>query len=292
MYELPPRVRPDRWRPGKSLIAGAAVGLLIGAAWVIAVVVGGRPPEVDHPGPIEVCADNTLREPLDAVWGEFAGREGREVRAEYGSTSVLADRYLQGMKCDVLISGDRKWVHGLAQVEALDESRSADVARSELVAAVREGSPRPGGMIDLAGPAFLRIGVGREATPLGEYVRAALQGTPEWNVLVPRFVKGKDPRDVRQLLSDGAVDVALTTRAEVESAPGLVVAFAFPSNLTGEVTYVAAVTGRSRRPRGAAAVVEFLARDEAAKGAFRSAYLVPAADAPPPPALAGSAGAG
>jgi len=268
---LPPEVRKEPWRPDRPLAIGMAVAGAIAVTFAVVLLVGSRAPSVDEPGPLEVCADATLDAVMPAVAIPFRSATGAGASVRYDASSRLADRYLQGLECDVFVSGDRSWVHALALADALDESHSVVVARTALVAAVRSGTPRPRGLPELASLEFPRIGIGAEATPLGEYARHALERSVEtWNVLVPRFVRARNPRDLRDMLARGEVDVALTTRAEVNAVPGLEIAFTFPETLTGEVAYVAAPTGRSRRPRGAAEFVKALATPDARAAVARA----------------------
>ncbi len=277
LFELPPRISRERlsWQTGWAMVLGLSAGVGLTLFLALSIWLGNRPLTEDAPGPVHVCADSTLRDLFPTLASSWKKAQRGDLTLEYGSSSLLSDRYLQGLPCDLLVSGDRNWVSALAAIQAVDDRKAVELARTELVVAIRKGTPRPGGVADLVGPTCPHIAIGAEASPLGEYARHCLEGTPYWNALVPRLVRGSDPRQVRDLLQKGVVEAALTTRAEVEGTSDLEVAFAFPREQSGDVVYVGVVTGRASHPFAAARLLTWLREDPEARKGFGSAGLEP-----------------
>ncbi len=223
--------------------------------------------------PLVVSAAASLQDAFTAYGKRFAGAD---VRLSFGGSDELAAQIRQGLRPDVFAAANTKLPEQL-YAEGLVE-RPVVFAGNELVLAVPARGAKVSSLGDLAKPG-VKLAVGAEGVPVGDYARAVLDGLPAAQrraILANVRSKEPDVKGVVGKLTQGAVDAGFVYRSDVRAADDALVAIALAAALKPKVAYGVAVVRRARHRAEARAFVRGLL-DGAGAAALRASGL----EAPP-----------
>ncbi len=152
-------------------------------------------------------------------------------------------------------------------------------ATNELVLAVPAEGAKVTSLDDLEKPG-IKIAVGSESVPVGEYTRKVLSGLPagQQKAIEANFRSEEpDVKGVVGKVSQGAVDAGFVYRSDVDAASGKLKAIALPDDLKPTVAYGVAVVKGAKQPAAAKEFIQSLLNGQG-KTALTEAGL-----GPPPP---------
>ena len=192
-----------------------------------------------------VSAASSMTEALETCAPEFGDAEGAEVRLSFGGSDELAAQIRQGVKPDVYAAANTRLPDELND-EGLLES-PVEFATNEFVLAVPADSDIDS-IEDLTQPG-LKIAIGSESVPIGEYTRESLAKLPpdEEKAIVAN-VRSNEP-DVKGIvgkLTQGAADAGFVYVTDVNAAGDSLRAIELPDDLEPDVTYAAGVVEGAR----------------------------------------------
>jgi molybdate transport system substrate-binding protein len=244
---------------------------------VAAVVVGcggddeqtsGQPPRQ----PLIVSAAASLKDAFTSYGDSFSGAD---VKFSFAGSDELAAQIRQGVKPDLFAAANTKLPDEL-YAEGIVE-KPAVFAGNELVIAVPASEGKIDSLDDLAASG-VKLAIGAEGVPVGDYTRKVLDGLPaDQRKATLGNVRSNEP-DVKGVvgkLTQGAVDAGFVYRSDVRAADDELKAIALPSELKPKVAYgVAAVKG-AKHPEQARAFVQGLLNGAGAKALEAAGFLPP-----------------
>lgn len=181
----------------------------------------------------------------------FERESGRAVAMLAAGGTAVARRIRAGEVFDFAVLA-RSVIDQLIEEGHLAPTRF-DVARAEMVAAVRAGSPHP----DLGSEAALREAIlraeriGYSSGPSGDHLRRVLTGWGVIGTVSPRLVLAPPGVAVAQLLAQCKVDLGFQQKSEFLRQPGVEVIGALPAPVQLNTVFSAALCSASRQPDAA-----------------------------------------
>jgi molybdate transport system substrate-binding protein len=212
----------------------------------------------------------------DAVTDYARDFPAADVRLSFAGSDELAAQIRQGVGPDVFAAANTKLPQRLA-AEGLVEAPRV-FARNELVIAVPAEGSRVGGVDDLAGGG-VRLAIGSEGVPVGDYTRQVLSRLPaaqRERILGRVRTNEPDVKGVVGKVIQGAVDAGFVYRSDVVASDGRLKAVALPGGLRPRVEYGVAVVTGARRPAAARAFVAGLLTGAGARALRAQGFLAPA----------------
>ncbi len=220
---------------------------------------------------LTVSAAASLSEAFAALKRDY---DGAQLRFSFAGSDELAAQIRKGVKPDVFAAANTKLPEALAE-EGLVEKPVA-FATNDLVLAVPARDARVGTLGDLAKPG-LKLAIGAESVPVGEYTREVLRGLPRGEreaILANVRSEEPDVKGVVGKVSQGAADAGFVYRSDVDAAGGRLKAITLPGRLDPEVAYGVAVVKGAKQPEAARAFVRSLLEGQGAQ-ALRDAAIGP-----------------
>jgi molybdate transport system substrate-binding protein len=239
--------------------------LLLALAAIAAVVAGCGDDDDDGGGGSDsaenarlvVSAAASMTEALEACAPEFGEQEGVDVRLSFAGSDELAAQIRQGVKPDVYAAANTRLPDELYD-EGLVE-KPVEFATNEFVLAVPAGSDI--GSIEDLTEGGVKLVIGSESVPIGEYTRETLAKLPpDQEKAILDNVRSNEP-DVKGIvgkLTQGAADAGFVYVTDVNATGDELEAIELPAELEPEVTYGAAVVKGAKRPEKGQAFVDGL----------------------------------
>ena len=218
-----------------------------------------------------VSAASSMQEALTACPGDF---RQATVRLQFAGSDELAAQIRQGVKPDVYAAANTRLPEELNAEGLL--SKPIEFATNEFVLAVPKDS-EIAGLDDLA-EGGVKIAIGSEAVPIGEYTRETLAALPpaqEKAILANVRSNEPDVKGIVGKLTQGAADAGFVYITDVNAAGGELKAIKLPPELEPDVTYGAGVVDGAKQPAQAQEFVDGLT-DGACAQALTDAGFGPA----------------
>jgi len=207
-------------------------------------------------GPVTVSAASSLK----SAFTDY-GRSFGDVRLSFAGSDELAAQIRKGIRPDVFAAANTKLPDALYD-EGLVEKPEV-FAGNRLVIAVPADS-HLNSVDDLAGGG-LKLAVGSESVPVGEYTRAVLGRLPAaQRAAILDNVRSEEP-DVKGVVgkvSQGAVDAGFVYVTDVVATDGKLKAIELPAELQPQTAYGVAVVKGGKNPDGARRFVDGLTGGE------------------------------
>jgi molybdate transport system substrate-binding protein len=208
-------------------------------------------------GQLVVSAAASMTEALEECSAVFSEQRGVDVRLSFGGSDELAAQLRQGLKPDVYAAANTRLPDELYDEGLLE--KPVEFATNEFVLAVQAGSGVDS-LDDLADE-DVKIVIGSESVPIGEYTRETLAKLPpQQEKAILANVRSNEP-DVRGIvgkLTQGAADAGFVYVTDVNAAGDELEAIELPAELEPDVTYGAAVVAGARLPDKAKIFVDGL----------------------------------
>jgi molybdate transport system substrate-binding protein len=246
-----------RWRRIPASVLVVALFLLAAGS---AGLAGLRDTPQTHKE-LTVSAAISLKDALDAVAQRYrAERPGTEIHFNLGASGTLQRQIEQGAPVDVFISASEDQMDSLETKGLLLAGTRRDLLKNAIVLIVPKGKTGIAGFQDLARPDVKVIAVGEPQTvPAGKYAQQVLTHFHLYDQLKPKFVLGKDVRQVLTYVITGNVDAGIVYATDAESTDAVTIVATAPEDSHAPVIYPVAILNSSKDPDEAKRFLDFLA---------------------------------
>jgi len=216
------------------------------------------------------------REVLADLAQAFHAKSGIAARFESVGGVDAAKRVAAGEAFDVVVLAADA-IDKLVAAGPLDAASRRDVARSDVVVAVKAGDPRP----DIGTPTALKTAIlaaeriGYSTGPSGT---ALLKLFERWGIagdLAGRLIQAPPGVPVGALLARGDVALGFQQNSELVAVAGLDILGALPGDTAIVTVFSAARCKTARNPTEAQALIDFLSSAETAGAKRRRGMLPP-----------------
>lgn len=165
-----------------------------------------------------------------------------DVRFNFAGSDELAAQLREGSKADVYASATSRYPDELYAEGLIEKPRIFATNRLVLIVP----SDNPAGIekvADLRRPG-VRLVVGAEGVPIGDYTRRVLEELDESDVLSQAVSEEEDVKGVLSKVAFGEADAGFVYATDVKAAAGDVLAIELPPDVAARAVYaIAAVTG-------------------------------------------------
>jgi molybdate transport system substrate-binding protein len=208
---------------------------------------GGKPQLV-------VSAASSMTEALTACSESYPDAE---LKLQFAGSDELAAQIRQGVKPDVFAAANTRLPDELHSEGLL--SKPVVFATNEFVLAVPDDSDITG--LDDLEATGVKIAIGSESVPIGEYTRESLAKLPpaqEKAILANVRSNEPDVKGIVGKLTQGAADAGFVYVTDVKATDGALKAIELPAELEPNATYGAGVVEGAKEPKPAQAFVDGL----------------------------------
>ena len=215
---------------------------------------------------LTVSAAASMTEALTACARDYTEAD---VKLQFAGSDELAAQIRQGVKPDVYAAANTRLPDELDAEGLL--SKPVVFATNEFVLAVPKDSDIAN-LQDLT-PKGVKIAIGSESVPIGEYTRESLAKLPpaqEKAILANVRSNEPDVKGIVGKLIQGAADAGFVYVTDVQATDGELEAIELPAKLEPDATYGAGVVEGAKEPKTAATFVDGLVHGECA-GALQEA---------------------
>ena len=249
---------------------------------LLALALAGATAAVSPPAEITLYAAASLREAMERLAPECAGKVGARVFFNFGASSDLARQIEAAGRADIFFSADEAWMDRLSRAGLVDEaSRRSFLSNRLVVVGPRSGPPAVRSPRDLARKEIRRLSLANpEAVPAGKYAKAWLERIGLWEAVRDRVVPAVDVRAALAAVESGAAEAGVVYRTDAAVSRRAVVLVEVPEGEGPPISYaVAAMRDRPEMER-ARKVVNCLAGPEA-RSVFEALGFVVRGSGPP-----------
>jgi molybdate transport system substrate-binding protein len=213
---------------------------------------------------ITVWTSRAIATVLAEVGGDFERATGHKLIVISDLPHGFLHRVQAGEQFDLLISGSDAVDEWIRDGRVVAATRTA-IARSGIGVEVRAGSRKPDirtvdglklALLNAKSIAYLKVGSGIHLDRVLEQLGVA------------RAVEGKvvrpDSDIVSELVAKGEVELGMVVTTQILTTPGVDLVGPLPADIQSYVTFVAAVSSRSKVPEPAGRLIDFLLGSRAA----------------------------
>jgi molybdate transport system substrate-binding protein len=222
--------------------------------------------------PLIVSAAASLKDAFTTYGNSFSSAD---VKLSFAGSDELAAQIRQGVKPDVFAAANTKLPDELYADDLVE--KPAVFAGNELVIAVPASESKIDSLDDLAASG-VKLAIGAEGVPVGDYTRKVLDGLPAaQRKAILANVRSNEP-DVKGVvgkLTQGAVDAGFVYRSDVRAADDQLEAITLPAELKPKVAYGVAVVKGAKHPEQARAFGQGLLNGAGAKALEAAGFLPP-----------------
>jgi molybdate transport system substrate-binding protein len=234
---------------------------------VMALVALVMPCTVAHPADLKVLTSVALTSVLDELTPVFEKATGNKLEIEYGLAAELKKRILDGEVADVIML-TRPMMDDLQKQNKFASNNLVNVAGTPVSVAVRAGAPQPDiGSVDAFKQTLLTARSIVYADPAkggvsGVVFARALDrlGIAEAMKVKTILVPGAQAAEV---IAKGEAELGIGQASEIVPVAGVQLVGPLPGELASMTVFTAAVSGGSKSPEAAKALIEFLTGPQA-----------------------------
>ena len=201
---------------------------------------------------------------LTAVFEQLAP----DARFNFAGSDELATQLREGAQADVYAAASPRYPGELHEEGIVDEP--IVFATNRLVMVVPAGNPSGIRELDDLAAADVRLVIGGEGVPIGDYTRELLARAGRPDVLERVVSEEEDVKGVLAKVAVGEADAGFVYTTDVRAAGGDVEGIELPSELQRPIEYPAAVVREAERGEEAQRFVELL-RSPRGRAALRAA---------------------
>jgi molybdate transport system substrate-binding protein len=214
----------------------------------------------DGDGPLTVYAASSLTEVFEQL--------APDARFNFAGSDELATQLREGAQADVYAAASPRYPGELFDEGIIDAP--VVFATNRLVIAVPSGNPAEIRELDDLAAADVRLVVGGEGVPIGDYTRELLGRAGRLDVLERVVSEEEDVKGVLAKVALGEADAGFVYATDAQAAGDDVVAIELPSELQGRIEYPVAVVRDTGRAEDAQRFVELL-RSSRGRAALQAA---------------------
>jgi molybdate transport system substrate-binding protein len=242
---------------------------ILGLTALISALVAGpassKQPVTPAPGTeITVSAAISLKDALDEIARLYRAKSpDTTIHFNLGGSGTLQQQIEQGAPFDVFISASPDQMDALESKGLLLAGSRKDMVRNSVVLIVPKGKQAIASFQDLAGPDVKFIAVGEPKTvPAGKYAQEILTHFGLYEKLKPKFVLGKDVRQVLTYVATGNADAGIVYATDALTSADVTVVATAPKDSHSPVVYPLAIIKNSKNTEEAKKFADFLTGPE------------------------------
>jgi len=250
-------------------------------ALICALVAGpasGKPPATPVPGTeITVSAAISLKDALDEIAQLYRAKfPGTLIHFNLGGSGTLQRQIEQGAPVDVFISASPDQMDALESKGLLLGGSRKDMVRNSVVLIVPKGKQGIASFQDLAAAEVKFIAVGEPKTvPAGKYAQEILTHFGLYDKLKPKFVLGKDVRQVLTYVATGNADAGIVYATDALTSADVTVVATAPKDSHSPVVYPLAIIKNSKNVEEAKKFADFLTAPDSTSVFKKYGFLEP-----------------
>jgi len=251
------------------------------AALISALAVGAtssKPPAIPAPGTeITVSAAISLKDALDEISQLYRTKSpDTTIHFNLGGSGTLQQQIEQGAPVDVFISASPDQMDALESKGLLLAGSRKDLVRNSVVLIVQKGKQGIASFQDLTAPEVKFIAVGEPKTvPAGKYAQEILTHFGLYEKLKPKFVLGKDVRQVLTYVATGNADAGIVYATDALTSADVTVVATAPKDSHSPVVYPLAIIKNAKNIEGAKKFADFLTTPESTAVLKKYGFLEP-----------------
>lgn len=211
-------------------------------------------------GEVIVSAAVSLKDALDEISGLYErNNPGINVRLNLGGSGTLLRQIEQGAPVDLFISASPEEINALESKGFLLAGTRRDLLMNRVVLIVPLGKSFVTSFQDLEKPEVKHIAIGEPQTvPAGKYAEQVLTHFGMYDRLKPKFVFGKDVRQVLTYVETGNVDAGIVYATDARSSHQVRTLATAPDDFHSPVVYPMAIMLGSKNSTAASEFEMFL----------------------------------
>lgn len=242
-------IRWSRRRAVFGLLLAIALGTGAGRA-------AAPPPAAD----LTISAAISLKDSLDEIIQLYHAETPEvTIHTNYGASGTLQRQVEEGAPVDIFISASPNQMDALESKGLVLAGTRRDLVKNSVVLIVPKGKSGITGFADLARADVKIIAVGEPQTvPAGKYAQEVLTHLGLYDQLKPKFVLGKDVRQVLTYVASGNADAGIVYATDAKVSQDVSVVATAPDSSHSPVVYPVAILKSSKSPDAAKSFLEFL----------------------------------
>jgi molybdate transport system substrate-binding protein len=209
---------------------------------------------------LTVSAAISLKDVLDKVAQLYrVERPDTVIHFNLGASGTLQRQIEQGAPVDVFISASEDQMNSLELKGLLLPGTRRDLVKNAVVLIVPKGKTGISSIQDLARPEVKVIAIGEPQTvPAGKYAQEVLTHFHLYDQLKPKFVLGKDVRQVLTYVITGNADAGIVYATDAMTAREVTVVATAPEDSHSPVIYPVVILKSSKEADEAKRFLDFL----------------------------------
>ena len=248
------------------------------AAWILGAVVAGVAADVTA-AEVTVLANRAFQSALQELVPAYNRTGSNQANGKFDGPGQLAQHLKDGEDIDVVI-GPRVNIDEMVAAGTVRRDSVVDLVRSYVGIGVRKGAAKP----DISTSESLKrtllaaraISVPANS-PSGIHFAKVLDQLGIADAVKAKFRQPKAGQFAADLLASGEADLAVQTRSELLSVPGVELLAPLPREYQGISVFSAGVPTASRQPDAGAAFIRFV-RTSAGAAIIRAKAMEPLAN--------------
>jgi molybdate transport system substrate-binding protein len=248
---------------------------LIGVALATAAIVStGAGSAQSSKHELTISAAISLKDALNEIDSVYtSSHSGTALHFNVGGSGTLQQQIEQGAPVDIFISASPKEMDALDSKGMLLAGTRHDLVKNQVVLIVPSDRAGVSNFQDLTRAEVKNVAIGEPRTvPAGRYAQQVLTHFGVYDQLKPKFVFGKDVRQVLAYVETGNADAGIVYATDARITNRVKVVATAPEDSHAPVVYPVAIIKTSHDPSAAREFMQFLwgsqARDVFVKFGF------------------------
>jgi len=230
---------------------------------LLAIALGAGAGRAAAPSPaaeLTVSAAISLKDSLDEI-SQLYRAESPDVtiHTNYGASGTLQRQVEEGAPVDIFISASPNQMDALESKGLVVAGTRRDLVKNSVVLIVPKGKSGVSSFADLTRAEVKVIAVGEPQTvPAGKYAQEVLTHLGLYGQLKPKFVLGKDVRQVLTYVASGNADAGIVYATDAKISSDVTVVATAPEDSHSPVVYPVAILKSSKNLDAAKSFLAFL----------------------------------
>lgn len=222
----------------------------------------------DNKTEILVAAASSMTPALTEIATEFEkANKDIQITFTFGSSGKLAQQIKSGAPVDVFISASSSDMDTLEEEHKIESDTRSDITSNTLVVIRQKNGDHS--LLNEENPFTSEINhfaIGNPDTvPAGVYAKEALTKLGEWETLEPKFVFGKDVRQVLTFVETGNAEMGIVFTSDAQSSEKVEVISKIDPTLHSSAVYPGAIVIATKQPKAARAFLDYMKTPEVQK---------------------------
>jgi molybdate transport system substrate-binding protein len=251
---------------------------IAGSIWLSVVACVGSCWSGEGERVITVFAAASLTDVMGDISEAFTQESAIRVRFNFAGSHVLTRQIEAGAPADIFFPADEEKMDRIMSLGLVDDETRTSILSNRLIVVIPEDSDlKLEEISDLTKPEVNRIALANpETVPAGIYAKRYFESMGFWEVIRPKVIPTANVRAALAAVRAGNVDAGVVYRSDVFSAVGVKVIWEIPEGKEWSISYPVAVLKTAKDKAGAAALLEFMDREEAQSTFQRFGFELPA----------------